>query len=197
MSVQHDIKIKFNVKSNFDRAAKSGFAEAMRPEMAALGFTLQGEVRRRMRKDRGAERENVRFKVLRAGLRVDISGNKIQTFIDTFGRRAGAKMPPYKRGSQLFGWVGRNIPLGDVTRSRRLTFASDIETRRRFVVGRRLRSQRASEIARQESISFLIARAIGRRGIAGKDPFGRAALANERLVRARITQAVNNWLKSF
>lgn len=93
------------------REAEVVFAQEMADELRTLGKTLQGSVREKMRFDLGAERKNVRRKVTGSMFRktLTVSGDLPQTLVDEFGRRAGAKMPPWSDGTPLFGWVGRKL----------------------------------------------------------------------------------------
>jgi hypothetical protein len=93
------------------REAELVFAQEIRSALQIVKAKLIGDVREKMREDTGAEKRNVKGKVSGSLFRLtlEIYGDKPQTLVDEFGRKPGAKMPPFKKGSLLFGWVGRKL----------------------------------------------------------------------------------------
>lgn len=143
--------------------------QELRPALEHLGRTLQEDVRGGMRKDRGAERRNVKRRVTGtlARRRLLVWGDLAQTRVDEEGRARGARMPPHGKGAPLFAWVGRK---GLVDR----------------IAGRK-----GSRASRQQSAAFVVARGIARKGIPARRPFARALERNRSLIYRTVSAAVN------
>lgn len=176
------------------REAEVTFAQEISPALSQLGKTLAERVRSKMREDTGAEKRNVRSKVSGSSFRkvLVVYGDKPQTFVDENGRRAGARIPPYKRGSALFKWVGRKgIGRGEINAAREQ--AQRRSLRRRPDISQagfdRVGARGARKV--QERIAFLIARKIARRGIPARKPFERTSRDSQQLIQATIDGAIN------
>lgn len=112
------------VKKQIDgiRKAEATFTRFLRTASEETERRLISEVQAKMRFDTGAEKKSVKSSrsgsVLRSSL--TIYSDLIQAQVDEFGRRPGAKMPPFGNGSVLRDWVQRKInpepkKLGGVT----------------------------------------------------------------------------------
>lgn len=127
-----------------------------------LGEELVGDVRREQRKDTGQERERTRYAItrrVRGGLtfRLSVYNTVVQALVDETGARP--HFPPYRKGSKLFAWVSRK-GLG----GRKLL------TSQARAIGQLLGKGAVKQInldvdKQTERVSFLIARAISRRGL--------------------------------
>lgn len=172
------------------REAQIVFSQEVRPALDKLGARIISRVRSKMRLSSGRERRNVSDRIRGSSYRLKlvISGDLPQTLVDEEGRRKGAKLAPWKQGSELYAWVGRRGFVG----------ASNLETRRRtFRFEQRtfdrsegkLRTRTQSAVRRQESIAFLIARKNSREGIHARRPFERTAEEARVFVRLSLEDA--------
>ncbi|HEX8288040.1 MAG TPA: hypothetical protein VF556_08595 [Pyrinomonadaceae bacterium] len=176
------------------REAEIVFAQEIDTAIDDLKKDIIPSIQAKMREDTGAEKKNVKSKISGSGFRklLTIYGDKPQTVVDEYGRRAGAKMPPWRKGSPLYKWVGRHIPIDreNVKKTNRLAFASRLSDRKRFVAGRTRRNIRHSIEAKQESISFLIARKIAKQGIKANRPFARTEKEKLPFIARRLNRAI-------
>lgn len=185
------VVIRANVRTDFDSALPV-LAEAVRAELSGLGMTLQGEVRRRMRFDLGEEREDVEWNTKSGGFSLSVSGDKIQTFIDENGRRAGAKMPPWKKGTKLYKWVLRKGLGQDIQKGQRQFIHGKAARGVGQLLGKGALAEHNKMVERQvESTSFLVARAIAKRGIPAMKPFERTFLTFRPFIIRRVETAIN------
>ena len=92
------------------RGLDAQVSNAINGVLRAAGRTMRDEWRAEMPKDTGAGRQSISYRVaLQATSRVLTVGSKlVQVEVAEYGRRKGAKMPPYQVGSKLFSWVGRH-----------------------------------------------------------------------------------------
>lgn len=187
------------------------FAQEFRPALNKLGGQITNRVRSKMREDRGKEKANVRQRVTGSSYRLKlvVYGDLDQTRVDEEGRKKGRPYsrlggkrglisytgtPPWRRGSELYAWVGRKGFVG----------ATMLETKRRTVRFERrtfdrkegkLRTRAQSAQQRQESIAYLIARKIARDGLPARKPFERTAEEAQGFVRLTIEAAVRSSLR--
>lgn len=180
------------------REAETVFAQEVGAAFTQLGRDLAERVRSKMREDTGAEKRNVRSRVTGSGFRkaLVVYGDKAQTHVDEYGRRAGAKMPPWRRGSVLFKWVGRKgIGAGEIAAAREQGQRRSL--RRRPGISQagfdRAGARGANKV--QERISFLIARKIARRGIPAGKPFERTKQESAQLIRAAADGAISKGVE--
>lgn len=195
----------------FLREAEVVFAQEFRPALGKLGTQITGRVRSKMREDRGREKANVRHRITGSSYRLKlvVYGDLEQTRVDEEGRQKGRPysrlagkrgvisytgMPPWKRGSELYAWVGRKGFVGaTLLKTQRRTVRFERRTFNRKEGKLRTRSQSAQQ--RQESIAYLIARKIARDGIKPRKPFERTAEEARGFVRLTIEAAVRSSLK--
>jgi hypothetical protein len=135
-------------------------------EMQAVGQKIGKEgVRRITRIQRiasGEERRRTKFRVVtrKGQLNVELYNTVIQAAVDETG--AKPHFPPYKAGSPLFRWVSRKGLASRPSRQTRQAASRGL----RGVEARVAANQDAANRVKQiERISFLIARAISRRGL--------------------------------
>lgn len=176
------------------REAEATFAQEVGPAISNLGDELRERVRAKSRKDTGKGRLNVKKRVTGSGYRkrLEISGNLPQHQLDEFGRRPGAGLPPWRRGSLLFKWVGRK-GLGRESIGAAREAAQRRSLRRRPDISQEgfdRAGQRAANKV-QERISFLVARKINRRGIPALKPFERTRAESQQLIASTMNEAFN------
>lgn len=155
-----------------------------------LGEALTIGVRAKMRFDRGDERKSVKAVRTGGGVRrkLTVSSSLVQAAVDEEGRKPGLKMPPYKRGSNLFAWIGRKgfIGASSLRSGRRMMGTT---ARKRTLRGGGVMGRREDFTRQQEQIAFLVARKIKRLGIKAGRPFGRTFDESQALMIAAIDLA--------
>lgn len=166
------------------------FAQEIRSGLRTLGETLASRVRAKMREDTGEEKKNVRASIKGASFRLTliVSGDKPQTLVDEYGRKAGAKLPPYKRGSNLYKWAERKGMFAGTGRAPLL--ASQARALGQIQGRGAAAGFNERNIKRNESTAFLIARKIARDGIPARKPFERTAKESERLIQQKIDESI-------
>jgi hypothetical protein len=171
------------------REAEIVFAQEIDAAIDDLKKDIIPSVREKMREDTGAEKRNVKSKITGSGFRkrLTIYGDKPQTVVDEYGRRPGAKMPPWRKGSPLYKWAERKGLLNKPVLARR----SDIKA----VLGKKGIEDDNRRIKRNESISFLIARKIAKKGIKANRPFARTEKEKLPFIVRRLNQAVSKGAK--
>lgn len=193
------------------REAEVVFAQEFRPALGKLGTQITSRVRSKMREDRGREKANVRQRVTGSSYRLKlvVYGDLPQTRVDEEGRKPGRPysrlsgqrgrvsytgMPPWRRGSELYAWVGRKGFVGaTVLDTGRRTARFERRTFDRKEGQLRTRTQSAQK--RQESIAYLIALKIARDGIPARKPFERTAEEARGFTRLTIEAAVRSSLR--
>lgn len=175
------IRHKVNVEIPGLKKANPYLAEELKRAAYHLGDHLQASIRSIQRKDTGAERRATVYRVTtrKGGINVllRVYNDTIQGAVDETG--AKPHFPPYKQGSKLFGWVLRK-GLAETSKTRlgggqRRAIAARVaaDARRQGATkqeatqaGRDAVKATANRLDKQaESISFLIARSISRRGL--------------------------------
>jgi hypothetical protein len=162
---------------------------ALKEALTTIGQKLVADIRAGMREFTGAGKKSVKFKVELSGwdLKVTVSSTNVEAIIEETGRRAGAKMAPWKQGSGLFNWV----------RAKGFRGASLLATRRRtvrFTQKARLRGgavlTRGQSLNRElVSIAFLISRKQARDGIPARHLFTRTLEANRAFIQETLDAA--------
>lgn len=150
--------------------------------LLAVGKRLEASAARRMRKDTGASIKSLTTRVrIKSGINMEliVFSTLIQAFVDAYGLRRGV-FPDFRVNSKLYNWVKRRfrgIPNRQV-RTVGTPAGPRAVTRRRIKRinrGKRVRRPTAVVSARTRSrvrntnikrLTFLVARAIYRRGIA-------------------------------
>jgi len=176
------IKMYVERPVNFD-ALKGHINTEVRGALNSESKVLAAEVKRNMRYDLGDERKSVERKVIgRSGFfSMAVWSTKIQALIDEYGRRPGAKMPPWRAGSALFGWVVRH---GLVER----------------ILGKRKASRTGAKQGPglwEQAASFIVARSIARKGIKARKPFERAMNTRRGFIIAEVNAAVSRAVGKF
>lgn len=175
------------------RQAELIFAQEIRPALNKLGDELRERVRSRMREDTGREKAGVKKRIRGSSYRLslEVYGDTPQALVDERGRRAGAKLPPFKRGSALYKWVGRK-GLADSTRglAKLSVFKRDLFNQRVSAETITRRANRAANRA-QEAVAFLVARKIARDGIPARKPFERTKEESHSFIRESCDAAIN------
>lgn len=168
---------KINVRIDGLRRANIFLAEELGKAGEKIGRHLQGKVRGKQRIDTGQERRRTLYKVNARGtnLTVSVYNTAVQALVDETGAKWRGRMPPYQRGSKLFAWVVRKGIARSFSGSERRYIASFYRTEARKAGAGKAEAKQAGrsglkdalgEQDRQaESVSFLIARAISRRGL--------------------------------
>lgn len=103
--------VKVTKKLDGIRRATATFSSFLRQTTDETANSLVQSIRSKMREDTGAEKQSIKVTKTKTLLKqkLTISSDAVQALVDEYGRRAGAKMPPFGRGSLLFEWVGRKI----------------------------------------------------------------------------------------
>ena len=175
------------------REAEIALAQEVGPAVTKLGDELVERVRSKMREDTGQGKRRVKKKVTGTGFRkrLSIIGDSPQAFVEEYGRKPGGKLPPFKRGSALFKWVGRK---GLANSSRGLAklavYKRDLFNKRISEKTIERRATRAANRA-QETIAYLVARKIARDGIPARKPFERTRRESEGFIRDTIDAAID------
>jgi hypothetical protein len=125
--------------------------------------------------EHSGEKERDNLKALTIGgdapaLRV--YGDLVQTLVDEFGLQPERAFPPWRAGSPLFEWTLRH-GLGQDTSKGEARFLTPREARAagQLLGGGTAKSHREAVERQIESVAFLIARAIYRRGLPRPDDF--------------------------
>lgn len=137
------IRHKINVDTPGLNNANHYLEEELKRAGDKVGSRLQTLVRQKQRIDTGQERRRTQYKVISRRGELNVKVSVYNTVVQALVDETGAKphFPPYKQGSKLYGWV--------------------------------LRKGLASEDnpKKAQAVSFLVARAISRRGLpAPNDP---------------------------
>lgn len=176
-----NIRHKVNVEIPGLKKLNVYLAGELRGAAFKVGYKLQEDVRAIQRKDTGQERARTVFRVTSrsGGLNVllRVYNDTIQGNVDETG--AKPHFPPYKAGSKLYQWVLRKgLAEGSKTRlggQQRRAISARVRADARAggasraeatLAGRQAVKDTAARLDKQvESVSFLIARAISRRGL--------------------------------
>lgn len=158
------VKIKTIIKPDIPglKSAEGILAQ----EYAKAGLTIGEEGIKRVRKlqriDTGQERRRTAYRIAsrKTQINVELYNTSIQAAVDETG--AKAHFPPYKAGSNLFRWVSRKGLAPKPTRQTRQEASRGLRGVEARVTANKDAARRVKQI---ESISFLIARAISRRGL--------------------------------
>ena len=195
-----NIRHKVNVTIPGLKKANSYLSQELNRAAFKVGDRLQELVRKKQRIDTGEERRRTLYRVTsrKGGLNVLLSvyNTSIQGNVDETG--AKPHFPPYKQGSKLFAWVSRkglaNTRSRDTinarakaTRARVRESGGDNEARKAAGAFRRGRDAQINA-RRIESVAFLVARAISRRGLprpgdALRQPFEKTRAESENMIR--------------
>ena len=172
-----DVRFKLNVSIPGIEAGDDILAQEFNRAGLKTARHLQSKIREKARLDTGEERRNTLYKVLtrKTVTMVSVYNRKIQAFVDETGAIFNGKLPPWREGSKLFGWVERKgfvePVLGSQTRAiaafvRAEALRSGASREEAKLLGRQtVRDAETSRKRQLESTSFLIARAIARRGL--------------------------------
>lgn len=138
------------------------YAFYIRRHLEKLGDSLREEIRSEQRRDTGQEQSRTKYEVktLKGGLsfRLIVFNSVIQAFVDETGARP--HFPPWRRGSKLYSWVRRR-GLADETQVSFTTGGATQPVLDRKGAPKVIKAE-TDEI---ERVSFLVARAISRRGL--------------------------------
>ncbi len=196
---------KVNVKADGLKRGNFFLTEELGKAGNRIGKYLQDRVREKQRIDTGQERKRTLYRVKQSRqlpLQVSVYNTVVQGLVDETGATWRGKMPPYRKGSKLFAWVMRK----GIARS------FDPNERRYIATYHRTEARRAGadkETARQagraalkdalneqdrlaESVTFLVARAISRRGLPRPgDPLRKPFETTRKAERPKIVAMVN------
>lgn len=158
------IYIGYKVKADvpgIDQAPEV-YAFYIRRHLDKLGDALREEIRSEQRQDTGQERSRTQYKVttIRGGMsfRLLVFNSVVQALVDETGARP--HFPPYRKGSKLYAWVRRH-GLADETQVSFTTGGHTQPVLDRKGAPKVIKAE-PDEI---ERVSFLVARAISRRGL--------------------------------
>lgn len=196
------------------REAEIVFAQEVRAGLGELGRELVERIRDKMREDEGKEKKNVRPRITGSGyrLRLIVFGDLPQTSVDEYGRRKGTPivrevrmrstrgkeftrrvqsytgLPPYRRGTSLYKWAERHGFFSGAGQAPLL--ASQARALGQLLGRDGLSEFRGSQVQRNESTAFLLARKIARDGIPARRPFERTAEESQGLIRRSIDESI-------
>lgn len=143
----------FSVRQTGNLAqAEAIFNRTFRGAGEAVQNKLVESIRSKMREDTGEGKRSVKVTVTGGFLnrQVKISSDKPQVLVDEYGRRPGAKMPPFGQGSKLESWVKRKFG-GDGKKIRGITFAIA-----RKISKRGIKANKPFERTLNEQRSFIV-----------------------------------------
>jgi hypothetical protein len=161
-------KVKVSVPG-IDQAPEI-YAFYIERHLEKLGDALREEIRSEQRRATGAEQAATRYKVINRGrgaglsFRLTVFNEKVQALVDETG--AKPHFPPYKIGSSLWRWVKLKGLGQDISKGER-RYLSPREARGvGRIQGKGAAAEHRALVDKQiERVSFVIARAISRRGL--------------------------------
>lgn len=202
------VRIVHKINSKIDGLKKGNIylSEELRKAGQKIGLHLQGKVRDKQRIDTGQERRRTLFRVRQtraALLQVSVYNTVVQALVDETGAVWSGTQPPSHAGSKLYRWVQRKgiatrasgserrAAANTVRRTARAEGASKAEA---LAFGRSA-AKAVSDRADKQILrtTFLIARAIGRRGLPRPgDPLRKPFEVTRKEERPRVLAMVNN-----
>jgi hypothetical protein len=200
------VPIKHTVKVDTTglKRGKQFIQEELAKAGVTIGTHLTGKVRAKQRIDTGAERKGTQWKSRAVGssLRVNVSNRLVQALVDETGARWSGSMPPFHAGSKLYKWVIRKGIASRLSGGQRRAVSARVRSNSRRAGASREESIAAGRQAVQEteagreanirSVTFLIARAISRRGLPRPgDPLRRPFEVTRNEERPFIVRTVN------
>lgn len=172
--IRHKVNVKIDGLKRGNRYLNQELAKAGK----RIGTHLQGKVREKQRVDTGQERKRTlwRSRAKNSHLTVTVYNTVVQALVDETGARWRGTQPPSHPGSKLYAWVERK---GLTSRTEGTTPTVGDETAR---------------------VAFLVARAIGRRGLPRpgdqlRKPFETTRKEERRAVLAMVDNAIFQSVK--
>ncbi len=169
----------------------------MRESVRQAGKNFERGIRGRMKPDAsGKSRKSVKAVFHGAGPNpksvIHITDPSV--LVQEYGRRRGARMAPWKRGSNLYKWVGtRRIGGASITAARR----SATRGARHLAASTRTRRGSAAATQARETIAFLISRSISKKGIAPTRPVQKTIDAERGRIGATLQANMNGVVSTL
>lgn len=196
---------KVNVKADGLKKGNFFLLEELRKAGLRIGKHLQDRVREKQRIDTGQERRRTVYRVkqnTRVPLQVSVYNTVVQGLVDETGATWRGKMPPYRKGSKLFAWVMRKGLARSFDSRERKYIATFHRTEARRAGADRETAVKAGRAGLKdalneqdrlaESVTFLVARAISRRGLPRPgDPLRKPFETTRKAERPKIVAMVN------
>ena len=203
-----DVKFRLIVHKQGLKNAPQVLAKHFSQSMKALGETLVNSARTRMRKDSGAARNNLRYKLTEnpnLNINLVVYSNLIQAFVDAYGLRRGV-FPDFRVNSKLHSWVSRKlkigkqqlgprqtqgVPAGPAKRGRPIRTVKKLKS----IAGVAPATSRGRARARNTDsrrLAFLVARSIFQNGIRGSQWNKRTLEANKGTIMRSLKTAFYN-----
>lgn len=201
------VRIVHKVNTRIDGLKKGNvyLAEELRKAGVKIGTHVQARVRDKQRIDTGQERKRTLWKATQRGsnLRVSIFNTVVQALVDETGAKWEGTMPPSHKGSKLYAWVLRKGIASRLGGGQRRAIAARVRADTRRAGGSAIEALLAGRAAARETtdsqdkqalrVTFLIARAIARRGLPRPgDRLRKPFEVTRKEERPRIIGIVNN-----
>lgn len=168
---------KVRVDTSGLKRGKQYIQEELSKAGVTIGSYVTGKVRAKQRVDTGQERKRTQWKSKAVGsnLRVSIFNTVVQALVDETGATWKGSQPPSHKGSKLYAWVLRKGIASRLGGGQRRAIAARVRADTRRAGGTQEEALFAGRAAAAETsasqdkqvlrVTFLIARAIGRRGL--------------------------------
>lgn len=195
---------KVNVNTRGLKRGSIYIEEELRRAGVTIGSHLTGKVRAKQRIDTGQERKRTLWKSKARGssLVVSVYNTVVQALVDETGARWRGTMPPSHKGSKLYAWVLRKGLATGLMGGQRRAIAARVRADTRRAGGSPLEALTAGRAAAKETsdsqdkqalrVTFLIARAIARRGLPRPgDPLRKPFEVTRKEERPKIVSIIN------
>lgn len=182
------IRHKVNVRAPGLKRANEFLRVEVAKSLRTAGGLLQRKVREKQRVDTGQERRRTLVsgvKNLRRGIGISVYNTVIQGLVDETGATWSGGQPPSHPGSKLYKWVQRKGIANRMQPGARAAV--------RQAAGGRAAANASKRLASNlRSVTFLIARAIGRRGLPRPgDPLRKPFEVTRREQARNVTLLIN------